>query len=57
MWLSNANWKAIVMADLEVLLVTARSFDGLLPPFPVSRADARSTVRFGLDATCEILQP
>ncbi|GMP34957.1 hypothetical protein CsSME_00007608 [Camellia sinensis var. sinensis] len=51
MWLSNTNSNAIVITDLVLPLIPAQSLDSLFPAGPISRAEARSRVRFGLEAS------
>jgi hypothetical protein len=53
MWLSNANSNAIVITDLVQPELAEKSLDALFPA-PTSRAEARSNVRFGLEASCII---
>lgn len=55
MWLSNANSNAIVITDLTAPPATVESLEVLFPAGPVSRAEARSRVRFGLAASCIML--
>ena len=50
-WLSNANSNAIVITDLIQLEFPAHSFEARFPLGPMSRADARSRVRLGLEAS------
>ena len=51
-WLSNANSNAIVITDL-IQLELAHPFEARFPLGPTSRADARSSVRLGLEASCK----
>ena len=52
-WLSNANSNAIVITDLIQPEFPALSFEARFPLGPMSRADARSRVRLGLEASCK----
>lgn len=53
-WTSNTNWNAIVITDFDFPDWPAQSPEALFPAGPTSRAEARSSVRFGLEASCRI---